>query len=246
MTTGRDKLVLRWATIAVITAFVAFVIYRFTSTLDFSYFSDYHDDVRDSFFQHIRLTLETMAIALAVAIPLGTLIARVPILYTPVLGLVGIVYTIPSLALLVVLAGYIGIGVTPALVALVAYAQFILLRNVVVGLRGVDASVVDAARGMGMNSAQILFKIEYPLALPVILGGVRIATVATIAIATIAARIDAGGLGNLLFDGINNGINSEIQVGAVAVASLAIVADIILRIVDRLLPASRARAAERR
>ncbi|MGH2443003.1 MAG: ABC transporter permease [Chloroflexota bacterium] len=209
--------------------------------IDLSYFQGHHAVVYNATGQHLRLTLATLGIALLIAIPVGTLVARIPILYTPVIGVLGIIYTIPSLALLAALITIIGIGTENALVALVAYAQFILVRNVVVGLRQVDPAVKDAARGMGMNSLQILFKIEYPLALPVIMGGLRIATVATIAIASIASQVDAGGLGTLLFDGLNLGNNSEIEVGAIAVSVLAIAADIILRLIDRVLPASRAR-----
>jgi osmoprotectant transport system permease protein len=214
---------------------------------DLSWFQSHHDDVRTATVEHIQLTATTLAISLAIAFPVGTLVARLPILYTPVLGILGLIYTIPSLAMLAFLVTYIGIGFRNAIVALVAYAQFILVRNVVVGLRQVDPAVIDAARGMGMNGAQILFRIEYPLALPTILGGVRIATVATIAIASIAFLIDAGGLGRLLFDGINNSLfsTSELQVGAIAISLLALVADFLLRAVTWLLPASRARAASR-
>jgi osmoprotectant transport system permease protein len=210
--------------------------------VDFTYFSTHQSDVATQFGQHVELTLITLVIAMAIALPVGTLISRVPVLYTPLIALFGIIYTIPSLALLAFLVVYVGIGRTNAIIALVAYAQFILVRNVVVGLRSVDPIVVDAGRGMGMSPMQIMLKIEYPLALPVILGGVRIATVATIAVATIAALIDAGGLGQLLFEGINNGNNSEIEVGAAAVSLLAILADIFLRVVDHFLPASRAGA----
>lgn len=210
--------------------------------MDLSYFTTHQSEVITQFGQHLELTLITLAVAMAIAVPVGTLIARFPVLYTPLIALFGIIYTIPSLALLAFLVVYVGIGRTNALIALVAYAQFILVRNVVVGLRGVDPIVIDAARGMGMNPTQIMLKIEYPLALPVILGGVRIAAVATIAVATIASLIDAGGLGQLLFEGINNGNNSEIEVGAVAVSLLAVLADISLRVVDRFLPASRAAA----
>ena len=211
-----------------------------TAEVDFSYFGTHQSDVIAQFGQHVELTAITLILALAIAVPVGTLISRFPILYTPLIALFGIIYTIPSLALLAVLVVYVGIGRTNALIALVAYAQFILVRNVVVGLRSVDPIVIDAARGMGMSRAQTMLKIEYPLALPVILGGVRIAVVATIAVATIAALIDAGGLGQMLFEGINNGNNSEIEVGAVAVSVLAVLADVCLRLVDRLLPASRA------
>jgi osmoprotectant transport system permease protein len=213
--------------------------------MDFSYFSGHQSDVLMYTGEHIRLTLITLAISLVIALPIGTVIARFPSLYTPLIGLLGVVYTIPSLAFLAVLQRYVGIGPRNAIIALVAYAQFILVRNVAVGLRQVDPVIIDAARGMGMNPLQILFRIEYPLALPVILAGLRIATVATIAIATVAYLIDAGGLGKLLFDGISSGYNSEIEVGALAVSLLAVAADIILRLVDRLLPATRARAAER-
>lgn len=210
--------------------------------LDLSYWSGHQSDVMMRAGEHLHLTLITMAIALLIAVPIGTLVTRLPFLYTPVLVLFGVIYTIPSLALLTLLVDYVGIGPTNAVIALVAYAQFILIRNVAVGLRQVDPAVKDAARGMGMNAWQILWKVEYPLALPVILAGVRIATVATIAITSIAFVIDAGGLGQLLFDGISSGYNSEIEVGAVAVSLMAIAADILLRLVDRALPATRARA----
>lgn len=210
--------------------------------MDFTYFSTHQSEVATQFGQHVELTVITLVIAMAIALPVGTLISRFPMLYTPLIGLFGVIYTIPSLALLAFLVVYVGIGRTNAIIALVAYAQFILVRNVVVGLRSVDPIVIDAARGMGMSRLQIMLKIEYPLALPVILGGVRIAAVATIAVATIAALIDAGGLGQLLFEGINNGNNSEIEVGAAAVSLLAILADIFLRVVDHFLPASRAGA----
>jgi osmoprotectant transport system permease protein len=208
--------------------------------MDFSYFTTHQSEVFSRVLEHIQITGLTLGIALVIAIPIGTLIARVRILYVPVLGILGAIYTIPSFAFLAFLIGYVGIGLNSALIALVAYAQFILVRNTAVGLREVDPVVLDAARGMGMNAWQRLVRVEYPLALPVILGGLRVATVATIAIATVAALDDAGGLGQLLFDGINNAQPSQIEVGAVAVSLLAVLADIILRVIDRLLPASRA------
>lgn len=223
---------------------LAAVLFR---VADFSWYSAHQGDLWNAVGQHIRLCAVTLGIAIVIAVPVGTLIARFPVLYTPVIGLMGIIYTIPSLAFLAFLVGYVGIGFRNAVIALVAYAQFILVRNVVAGLRQVNPSVIDAARGMGMTRRQILLKIEYPLALPVILGGVRIAALATIAIATIAALVDAGGLGVLLFDGINNSFNStsEIQVGALAVSLLALTADLILRLIERMLPASRALASSR-
>ncbi len=210
--------------------------------MDFSYFSTHQSAVLAALLRHIEITGLTLGIGLAIAIPLGTLIARVRVLYVPILGILGTVYTIPSFAFIAFLIGFVGIGLHSALFALVSYTQFILVRNTAVGLREVDPVILDAASGMGMNGWQRLARVEFPLALPVILGGLRVATVATIAIATVAAIDDAGGLGQLLFDGYNNGQTSEIEVGAVALVILAIVADILLRLIDRLLPASRAAA----
>src|SRR5919199_2390522 len=153
---------------------IALIVFLVLHVADLSWFDSHHDEVRDALTEHIHLTVVTLAIALAIAVPLGTIVARVPVLYTPVIGLLGLIYTIPSLAMLAFLITYVGIGFQNAVIALVAYAQFILVRNVVVGLRQVDPAVVDAVRGMGMSGPQILFRIEYPLALPVILGGLRI------------------------------------------------------------------------
>jgi len=213
--------------------------------MDFSYWNQHQSDVLMYLGQHIKLTLLTLGIALLIAVPLGTLISRFPFLYTPIMAVLGFIYTIPSLALLAMLIPLVGVGLQNALLALVAYAQFILVRNVVVGLRAVDPITIDAARGMGMTRWQILFRIEYPLALPVILGGLRIATVATIAVATIGALVGAGGLGTMLFQGIEQAYQSEIITGTIAVSVLALSADILLRLTDRLLPATRARTARR-
>jgi len=213
--------------------------------MDLSYWNQHQSDVLMYLGQHIKITLLTLGIALLIAVPLGTLISRFPFLYTPIMAVLGFIYTIPSLALLAMLIPLVGVGLQNALLALVAYAQFILVRNVVVGLRAVDPITIDAARGMGMTRWQILFRIEYPLALPVILGGLRIATVATIAVATIGALVDAGGLGTMLFQGINQAYQSEIITGTIAVSLLALSADILLRLADRLLPATRARTARR-
>jgi len=117
-------------------------------------------------------------------------------------------------------------------VALVAYAQLILVRNTVTGIRGVDPSVVEAARGMGMSRFQILRKVELPLALPVIIAGVRIATIAIIGIGTVAAYVDAGGLGTLLFNGVSQDDPRQIEAGALAIAVLAIAVDLVLRLVE--------------
>lgn len=182
---------------------------------------------------HVLLVLAALAVACAVALPLGILAARNPRVATPLLGALGAVYTIPSLALLAVLVRFLGLGFWPVLVALAGYAQFVLVRNVVAGLRGVPAAAVDAARGLGFTGAQSLRRVELPLALPTMLGGVRVATVAMIAIATLAAYVGAGGLGTLIFEGLAYRQNDRIVAGSLCAMALAVLADAALRAAER-------------
>ncbi|MEI6777093.1 MAG: ABC transporter permease [Chloroflexales bacterium] len=178
--------------------------------------------------QHLWLTGSAMAISVVIALPLGVLLARVAWLRGPVLGFLGLLYTIPSLSLLVLLIPVLRLGYWPALVTLVIYAQLVLVRNVVVGMVGIDPAVIEAAHGMGMNGWQRLMQVELPLALPLLLAGLRIATLSTIGIATIAAFVNAGGLGMLLFDGVRTSNHEKIVIGAVAVSLLAIGANVLL------------------
>ena len=143
------------------------------------------------FGEHLVLVAISLAIALAIAFPLGVLAVRRPRIGSIVLGGLGAIYTIPSLALLAILVELFGLGAPTAIVALVVYAQMILVRNIAAGLAGVSPAALDAADGLGFTRLQRLVRIELPLALPAILGGVRIATVSLIAIATVAAWIDA-------------------------------------------------------
>lgn len=199
------------------------------------YLFEQFDDVALRFGQHLRLTLVALAIALVIALPLGVLITRYRRLEAPVMSVLGLLYTIPSLSLLVLLLSIpqIGLGTDNATIVLVIYAQVILVRNIVVGLNGVDASILEAARGMGMSAWQRLLRVELPLALPVILAGVRIATVTTIGIATIAAFVNAGGLGRLLFDGVTRSNQDMIVAGALGAATLAALANLLLRALER-------------
>jgi len=136
-------------------------------------------------------------------------------------------------ALLALLVAVLGLGKPTAIVALVVYAQMILIRGVVAGLRGVDPALVDAARGLGFTAREALLRVEFPVALPVVLGGVRVATVSLVALATIAAWINAGGLGVLLFEGLSTNNPDKIVAGALAAAALAIAADLVLRGAER-------------
>jgi osmoprotectant transport system permease protein len=183
--------------------------------------------------EHLWLTLSALAIALVIAVPTSILLVRVPRLRGPVLGLLGVLYTIPSLSLLVLLIPLLGLGYWPAVVTLVIYAQLVLVRNLVVGLTEIDAAILEAANGMGMNGWQRLIIVEFPLALPLMLAGLRIATLSTIGIATIAAFINAGGLGMLLFDGVRSSNQEKIVAGAIAVSLLAFGANALLRQAER-------------
>jgi len=197
---------------------------------------------------HLRLTLTAIAYALVVAVPLGVVTARLRPLTLPVFGLLDALYTIPSLAFLALLIPWRGLGEDNALVVLATYAQIFLVRNIVVALRGVSPMTLEAARGLGMTSWQVFRKVRWPLALPVMAAGLRTAVVTTISLATVAAWINAGGLGTLLFTGLGRGEHgtSQILAGTIAITALAILADAILRLLERFTSAARAERAGRR
>jgi osmoprotectant transport system permease protein len=212
------------------------------------YIRDNPELVRAQVGEHLQLTVAALAIALLIALPLGTLIANRPGLAGPIMGILGLLYTIPSLALIILLIPITGLNARSVTIALIIYAQVILVRNIAAGLGGIDRAIVEAARGMGMNPWQTWWRVQIPLALPVILAGVRIAAVVCIGIATIGARFGAGGLGTLLFQGIAQGGRADkIWAGAIAVGALALVVNGALLGLERLLaPATRIRRAERR
>jgi osmoprotectant transport system permease protein len=182
--------------------------------------------------QHLWLTFVSLVLALALALPLGVLAARRPRVRGVLFVVFGVIYTIPSLALFVLLIPVMGLGFVPAVTALVAYAQVILIRNVTVGLQGVDPAALEAAKGMGMTPRQRFWRVELPLALPVILAGVRIAMLAIIGIGTIAAFINAGGLGVLLFTGVAQGHPGKIVAGAIGASGLALGANAVVRTLE--------------
>ncbi len=183
--------------------------------------------------EHLELTLLSLALALAIAFPLGVLVARRPRAGTITLAVLNVIYTIPSLALLAILVAIFGLGTPTAVVALVAYAQMILVRNVAEGLRGVSPAALDAADGLGFTPFARLLRVELPLALPAIVGGIRIATVSLIGIATVAAWIDAGGLGTLVFEGLHQDDPDKIVAGSLGAVVLALAADAVLRVAER-------------
>jgi osmoprotectant transport system permease protein len=198
-----------------------------------SYLLNHPAEVGWRLLQHLELTAVALAIAFAIALPLGVVSARNARVRGPVLATLGVIYTLPSLAVFGLLVPVFGLGLVTTEIALVAYAQLVLVRNITVGLRDVPATMRDAALGLGMTPWQTFRRVEFPYALPVILGGVRLAAVATISIATLAGKIDAGGLGTLLFAGLDNDDPGRIFAGSAACALLAIAADLALRGLER-------------
>jgi len=182
-------------------------------------------EIWSRFVQHVQLTVIAVGLGLAISFPLAVLSYRHRVLYAPITWVTGLMYTIPSIALYVLLLPITGLSTTTAEIALVTYTLLILIRNTVVGLSGVPEDVKEAARGMGYTSRQLLWRVEVPLALPTIVAGIRIATVSTIGLVTVAALIGRGGLGQFILEGLQTFFNTEIFLGAILSVALALVAD---------------------
>ncbi|MEL7085081.1 MAG: ABC transporter permease [Cyanobacteria bacterium J06597_1] len=193
------------------------------------------DEVTTLLQQHIQMTLLTLAIAVSISIPLGWLVSNIRWLKKPVFGLLAAIYTIPSLALIILLVPLFGLNANSAIAAMVLYSQVILVRNLVVGLEGIDPLLIEAAQGMGMNGWQLWWRVQWPLVLPVFLAGVRLAAIVSVAIATIGAKFGAGGLGTLLFDGIAQaGRYDKIWAGSIVVMGLAFVLNGLLLLLEAI------------
>ena len=203
-----------------------------------SFFTDHRAEILAATLDHLALVVIAMLIAILIGVPLGMLIVQRPALRTIALGIASIFQTIPSLALfgfLIPIPFIGGIGKRTAIVALVLYALLPILRNTYVGLTGIDPAALEAAEAMGMTLAQILFRVRFPLALAVILAGIRTATIITIGVATIAAAIGAGGLGTFIFRGVALVSDALILAGAIPAALLALLADFLLGLLERRL-----------
>lgn len=178
--------------------------------------------------EHLVIVGSALGIAFAISMPIGIWAARSDRTFRVSLAVSGFLYTIPTLAFLALLIPVVGLGKANAILCMVAFSLMILIRNVATGLREVSPDVVDAARGMGMSAGEVLARIEIPLALPVIVAGLRIATVTIISVTVVAAYVNAGGLGTLIFSGISNDHAPKIWTGAIAACVLAVIADLAL------------------
>jgi osmoprotectant transport system permease protein len=207
-----------------------------------SYVADNWDTILGYLREHVQLTVLAVIIGSAVALPLALLARRSRFLAGPVLGVSTVIYTIPSLAMFALIFPFTGLSTTTVLIGLVLYSLVILVRNFLAGLQGVPADVREAARGMGYGSARLFLRVDLLLALPAIMAGLRIATVSTVALATVGVLVGHGGLGQLIVGGFNaNFYRAEIVTGAVGCVLLALACDVLLAGVERLLtPWSRA------
>ncbi|MEQ9669351.1 ABC transporter permease [Coleofasciculus sp. G2-EDA-02] len=179
------------------------------------------EDIVQLLLEHLQMTGLAVLIAVAIALPLSLLITRYRWLNIPILGILGILYTIPSLALIILLVPLFGLNRQSVVVAMILYTQVILVRNFLVALQSIEPEILEAARGMGMNSWQRWWWVQVPLILPIGIAGIRLATIVAIAIATIGAKFGAGGLGLLLFEGVSQNRYDKIWAGAITVAILA-------------------------
>jgi osmoprotectant transport system permease protein len=203
---------------------------------DVSYVIDNWDTILRYTEEHIRLTVTAVLIGTVIALPLALLARRRKFLAGPVLGLSTVIYTIPSLAMFAFIFPFTGLSSTTVLIALVAYSLVILVRNFLTGLQGVPDDVREAGRSMGYGPARLFWQIDLPLALPAIMAGLRIATVSTVALVTVGVLVGHGGLGQLITGGFNaNFYRAEIVTGTIGCVLLALVADVLLAGLERML-----------
>jgi osmoprotectant transport system permease protein len=202
--------------------------------VDWEWVREHTDEIQTRLVEHIELTVYAVALGLAIAFPLALLSTRYRRTYSPVLWTTGVLYTIPSIAMFAVLIPWTGLSIWTALVPLTLYTLLILVRNIVTGLDGVPEDVRDAADGMGYKRLRRLASVELPLALPTIIAGIRIATVTTIGLVTVTAIVGQGGLGVFIRQGFQLDFRTPTVVGTVLSIALAVTADVILLLAQRL------------
>jgi osmoprotectant transport system permease protein len=208
------------------------------------YWKDYRPDLQHATTQHLWITVVSVLLGLVIALPLALLARRYHALESLIVGTTTIIYTIPSLALFSLLLPFTGLSATTVVIGLSLYSLTILVRNMLAGLRSVPDEVVESARGLGYGPARLLLRVELPLALPVVMAGIRVATVSTVALVTVGSIVSYGGLGNLLLLGVGNQFKAQIFAASVLCVALAIVLDLILVVTQRLVtPWTRVRRA---
>jgi len=199
------------------------------------YLVDRHAEITEATVEHVLITVASVAFGVAIAFPLALLARRYPRLESTLLGVSTGIYTIPSLALFPLLLPFTGLSPTTVVLGLGLYALTILVRSMLEGLRAVPDDVREAATGLGYGAGRLLLKVELPLALPVIMAGLRVATVSTVALTTVGSLVAYGGLGNLIKDGVNTNFRAELLTAAVLCVVLAVLLDVLLVLAQRLL-----------
>jgi osmoprotectant transport system permease protein len=199
------------------------------------YWSDYRPELIDATVQHLWITVVSVLLGFAAAVPLALLARRSPRFETLVVGGTTIIYTIPSLALFSLLLPITGLSATTVVIGLALYSLTILVRNVLAGLRSVPDEVRESAVGVGYGQVRLLTRVELPLALPVLMAGLRVATVSTVALTTIGSIVSYGGLGNLLLRAVGNQFKAQILAASLLCIALAVLLDLVLVVVQRLL-----------
>ncbi len=199
------------------------------------YLTDRRSDLVEATVEHVWITVAAVAFAIAIAFPLALLARRYPRLESTILGVSTGLYTIPSLALFPLLVPFTGLSPTTVVIGLGLYALTILVRSMLEGLRAVPEDVRESATGLGYGAGKLLLRIELPLALPVIMAGLRVATVSTVALTTVGSLVAFGGLGNLIKDGVNTNFRAELLAAAVLCVLLAVLLDVVLVLAQRML-----------
>lgn len=194
-----------------------------------NFWSEYGNEILLKFWEHFYLSFLAIFLGILVAVPLGALLTRVEKGSETVIKVVGVFQTIPSLALLSIMIPFFGIGKIPAVIALFLYSLLPILRNTYVGIKSVDVTYLDAAKGMGMSQMQRLVQIELPLAMGVIMAGIRVSTVYVISWTTLASYIGAGGLGDFIFNGLNLYRMDLVLMGTIPITLLALLSDALLK-----------------
>lgn len=199
------------------------------------YVEDFRPEIQRATIEHLEITALSVLLGMLIAFPLALLARRFVRLEATLLGVATGIYTIPSLALLPLMVPFTGLSRTTVVIALALYALTVLVRSMLEGLRAVPDEVVESARGLGYGPGRLLFRVELPLAVPVIAAGLRVATVSTVALTTIGSLVSYGGLGNLIKDGVNSNFRAELFTASVLCVLLAVLLDLVLVASQRLL-----------
>ncbi|MDT2596191.1 ABC transporter permease [Enterococcus dongliensis] len=202
-----------------------------------AFINDYGGQMLSKSAEHLYISGIALGLGILVAVPLGILLTRLPKIASFVIGIASVLQTVPSLALLALMIPFLGVGKFPAIIALFIYSLLPILRNTFIGMKNVDRNYRDVAKGMGMTDLQSIFTVELPIAIPTIMAGIRLAAVYVIAWATLASYIGAGGLGDMIFSGLNNFQPPLIIAGTVPVILIALITDLLLGFLeDHLTP----------